>query len=122
MKVQGITPEYVEAMLATRLRPTADELIAMKVHGVTPDYVDGSTAARHRSQHRGRDCDEGPRHYAAASSVRFRRPGLDIRIADDFIAARVHGITPEFVKTAIDHGFQDLTVDKLIMLRNTDVI
>ena len=47
---------------------------------------------------------------------------IDIRIADDFIAAKVQGITPEFVKRAIEHGFHDLSIEKLMMLQNIDVI
>ncbi len=121
MKVQGISPEYVEGMLATQFRPTADELIAMKVQGVTPAYV--SELRKLVADLSIDDVIAMKVHGITPSLIRdIQAAGLDIRIADDFIAAQVHGITPQFVKTAIDHGFQDLTIDKLIMLRNANVI
>lgn len=121
MKVQGITPAYIQSMLATKLRPGVDQLIAMKVHGVTPEYI---------SEARRLVADVSIDH-AIAMKVHGITPeyiremqaaGIDIRIADDFIAAKVQGITPELVKRAVEHGFQDLSVGKLMMLRNIDVI
>jgi beta-lactamase regulating signal transducer with metallopeptidase domain len=93
MKVQGITPDYIVETRRLVADPSIDDVIAMKVHGITPGFISG-----------------------------LQKAGLDIRTADDFVAARVHGITPEFVTTALNHGFRDLTVEKLIMLRNIDVL
>lgn len=93
MKIHGVTSDYVDETRRFVVDPSIDDFIAMKIHGVTPQFIQEMQAA-----------------------------GLDIRIVDDFIAARVQGITPEVVKRAIDHGFGDLTLDKLIMLRNADVI
>ena len=46
MKVQGITPEYAQAMAKAGYgKPSADDLIAMKVQGVTPEYVSELRAA-----------------------------------------------------------------------------
>ena len=39
MKVQDVTPEYVEEIRAMGFKPDADEIIAMKVHDITPEYV-----------------------------------------------------------------------------------
>ena len=39
MKVQGITPEYVDQMRALGFKPDVDQLIGMKVQGITPEYV-----------------------------------------------------------------------------------
>lgn len=93
MKIHGVTSDYVDQTRRFVIDPSIDDFIAMKIHGITPQFIREMQAA-----------------------------GLDIRIADDFIAARLQGITPEVVKSAIDHGFGDLTLDRLVMLRNTGVI
>ena len=121
MKVQDITPEYIEGMRAMRFDPNVDELIAMKVQGVTPDYVD--EIRRLIADPGIEDLIAMKVHGITPGFIRdLQAAGLDLRTADDLIAVAVHDITPEFVKTALDHGFQDLTVDKLIMLRSADVI
>jgi hypothetical protein len=42
--------------------------------------------------------------------------------AEEAIAAKVQGITPEFVERARKHGFQNLTLEKLLMLKNSGVL
>jgi hypothetical protein len=42
--------------------------------------------------------------------------------SDDVIGAKVQGITPEFIERARKHGFQNLTLDKLISLKNADIL
>jgi beta-lactamase regulating signal transducer with metallopeptidase domain len=93
MKIHGVTADYVDQTRRFVVDPSIDDLIAMKVHGITPQFI---------------------REIQSA--------GLDTRVANDFIAARLQGITPEVVKSAIDQGFGDLTLDRLVMLRNTGVI
>jgi hypothetical protein len=41
---------------------------------------------------------------------------------DEAIAAKVQGITPEFIAKVRSHGFKDLTLDKLIALKQTGVL
>ncbi|MEQ1353942.1 MAG: M56 family metallopeptidase [Candidatus Acidiferrum sp.] len=92
MKVQDVTPEYVRAMKATGLQLDADDIIAMKVQDVTPEYVKEMQAA-------GLKLDK----YAV-------------------IGAKVQGITPEFIERARKHGFQNLTIDKLMALKNSGAL
>jgi beta-lactamase regulating signal transducer with metallopeptidase domain len=121
MKVQGITPEYINGMLATQLDPEVDELIAMKVHGVTPEYIDD--VRRLVVDLRLEEVIAMKVHGITPQFIQgMQSSGLDIRIAEDLIAAKVHAITPELVKSAVEQGFQDLTVQKLMMLRNIDVL
>jgi bla regulator protein blaR1 len=91
MKVQGITPEYAKNFNNIGLHPTTDELIGMKVQGVTADYIKELQAA-----------------------------GFKVDI-DDAIGAKVQGITPEFIAKVRSHGFKDLTLDKLIALKQAGV-
>jgi beta-lactamase regulating signal transducer with metallopeptidase domain/sporulation protein YlmC with PRC-barrel domain len=92
MKVQGVTPEYIRDIRALGLNPSADEIVGMKVQGVTPDYV------------------------KALQSAGFK-PDVD-----EVIGAKVQGITPEFIDAARKHGFQNLTIDKLMQLKNLGIL
>jgi beta-lactamase regulating signal transducer with metallopeptidase domain len=92
MKVQGVTPEYVRELKTLELQLDTDEVIAMKVQGVTPEYIKDMQAAGLK---------------------------LDTRGA---IEAKVQGITPEFIEKARKHGFQNLTIDKLMALKNSGVL
>jgi beta-lactamase regulating signal transducer with metallopeptidase domain len=92
MKVQGVTPEYVRDIRATGLNPTARQIVAMRVQGVDADYVKALKAA-----------------------------GLQNLTVEDYIRAKVMGITPEFVAKARSQGFKDLDLRKLIALRNANI-
>ena len=41
---------------------------------------------------------------------------------DELIGAKVQGVTPEFIEQARKHGFQNLTLEKLIQLRHLGVL
>ncbi len=119
MKVQGITPEYVREMRGLGLKVDSDELIGMKVQGVTPEYVKGfNDMGFHPSP------DEligmkvqgvTPAYLKELQSAGFK---VDV---DDAIGAKVQGVTPEFIAKVKSHGFKDLTLDKLITLKETGV-
>ena len=120
MKVQGITPDYVREMRALGLKVDADELVGMKVQGVTPEYVKGfNDMGFHPST------DEligmkvqgvTPAYLKELQSAGFK---VDV---DDAIGAKVQGVTPEFIAKVKSHGFKDLTLDKLIALKQTGVL
>ncbi len=92
MRVQDVTPEYVRDLKALGLKPTASELIAMRVQDVTPEYVKALQAA-----------------------------GFKFNISD-IIGAKVQDVTPEFIERAQKHGFKDLTLQKLIQLRQLGIL
>jgi len=92
MRVQGVTPEYVREIRALGLKPTSDEIVGMRVQGVTPEYIKALQAT-----------------------------GLKFDV-DELIGAKVQGITPEFVEKARKHGFQNLSLEKLIQLRHLGVL
>jgi len=90
--VQGVTPEYIREIRALGLNPSTDDIVGMKVQGVTPEYI------------------------KALQSAGFK-PN-----ADEVIDAKVQGITPEFIDLARKHGFQNLTIDKLIQLKQLGIL
>jgi len=92
MKVQGVTPEYVRELKAMGFQLDARDVIAMKVQGVTAEYI-----------------------------KRLQSAGLKLD-ARGVIGAKVQGITPEFIETARSHGFQNLSIDKLMALKHSGVL
>jgi beta-lactamase regulating signal transducer with metallopeptidase domain len=121
MKVQGITPEYIEGVLATGLHPAVDQLIAMKVQGVTSQYVRDTRAVVIEPA-----VDEliaMKVHEITPEFIReLQAAGLDARYGEDFIAAKLHGITPELIERAVQQGIGDLRLQELIELKNADVL
>jgi beta-lactamase regulating signal transducer with metallopeptidase domain len=92
MRVQGVMPEYVREIYSLGVKPTADEFISMRVQNVTADYIRALQSA-----------------------------GLKFDV-DGVIAAKVQGVTPEFIERAIKRGFQNLTLDKLIQLKQKGIL
>ncbi len=92
MKVQDVTPEWVRGIQALGLKPSVNQLIGMKVQDVTPEYI------------------------KALQSAGFN-PSVD-----EIIGAKVQDVTPEFINRAKQHGFKDLTLEKLIRLRQLGIL
>jgi hypothetical protein len=121
MKVQGVTPEYVRDMRsAADPKLSGREVVAMKVQGVTPEYVrelkslgfqlDVSDVIAMKVQ-----------GVTAEYIKRMQSAGLKLD-AHGVIGAKVQGITPEFIEKARNHGFQNLSIDKLMMLKHSGVL
>lgn len=119
MKVQGVTPEYVREMRGLGLKLSSDEIIGMKVQGITPEYV---KSFQELGLHP--DTDEligmKVQGITAAYLKELQAAGYKVDI-DEAISAKVMGITPEFIATVRSHGFKDLTLEKLIALKQTGV-
>jgi beta-lactamase regulating signal transducer with metallopeptidase domain/uncharacterized protein YnzC (UPF0291/DUF896 family) len=92
MRVQNVTPEYVRDIKALGLKPSTNELIAMRVQDVSPEYIKALQSA-----------------------------GFKLGI-NDIISAKVQDVTPEFIERAQKHGFKDLTLQKLIQLRQLGIL
>jgi hypothetical protein len=81
----------VRQIRAAGFNPDNGELIAMKVQGVTPEYRKALEDA-----------------------------GYKLSVSET-IAAKVMNITPEFIAKVRAGGFKNLSVDKLIQLKNADI-
>jgi beta-lactamase regulating signal transducer with metallopeptidase domain len=119
MKVQGITPEYVKQMRGLGLKLDSDDIIGMKVQGVTPEYVKGFNDI---GVHPTSDELIGMKVQGVTPQYfkELRDTGFKVDV-DDVIGAKVQGVTPEFIAQVRSHGFKDLTLDKLIALKETGV-
>jgi hypothetical protein len=117
MKVQGITPEYAQAMANVGFgKPSADDLIAMKVHGVTPEYVSELRAAGLQPGSIGdlvsyRIFKVTPEFVSAMKAA-----GFDSIPPEKLVALRVHNVTPEYART-VKQQYPDATIDQLVQLR-----
>jgi beta-lactamase regulating signal transducer with metallopeptidase domain len=147
-KTQDVSPEYVKAMRATGLDPNADELLMMKIQSVTPQYVkamrdaglDGH-ALTFISMRVQDVTPEFVRAMRAAGVKPDAQKMIEMRVqdvtpeyfqkmkaqgialdAESAIQARVFDISPEYVAKVRDHGFKDLTIEKLVALKNADVL
>jgi beta-lactamase regulating signal transducer with metallopeptidase domain len=119
MKVQGITPEYVREMRGLGLKVDSDDLIGMKVQGVTPEYVKGFNDI---GLHPSTDDLIGMKVQGVTADYlkELQAAGFKVDI-DDAIGAKIQGVTPEFIAKVRSHGFKDLTLEKLIALKQAGV-
>jgi beta-lactamase regulating signal transducer with metallopeptidase domain len=92
MRIQGVTPEYVRDIRALGLKPSVNEFISMRVQDVTPEYIKALQAAGYKLS------------------------------VNDIISAKVQDVSPEFIERAQKHGFKDLTLQKLIQLRQLGIL
>jgi hypothetical protein len=117
MKVQGITPEYAQAMAKVGFgKPSADDLIAMKVQGVTPEYVSELRAAGLQPGSIGdlvsyRIFKVTPEFVSA-----MRAAGYDSIPPEKLVALRVHKVTPEYARK-VKQQYPNATLDELVQLR-----
>ncbi len=146
MKIQGITPEYARSMATLGFgKPTDEELIELKIFGVTPETVQGMKAAgivpsKLQDLVSYQIFKVTPEFVAGMKDA-----GFSSIPPSKLVELRVHGVTPEsakatrqqfpdvtldqliqlhifhidaaFIASAKSHGFEHLTVDKLVRLR-----
>jgi beta-lactamase regulating signal transducer with metallopeptidase domain/uncharacterized protein YnzC (UPF0291/DUF896 family) len=120
MKVQDVTPAYLKGLHAQGIDPSAGDAIAMRIQQVTPEYVrDIQALGLKPSVHELiAMCvqDVTPEYIKALQSAGFK---LSI---NEIISAKVQDVTPEFIEQARRHGFKDLTLHKLIQLRQLGIL
>ena len=87
-RIFQVTPQFAEGMKAAGFKDLdSKKLLALRVQGVTPEY---------------------------AKSIAQQYPGATV---DDVIKTRIFRIDSDFIALAKKHGFNDLSLDKLVELR-----
>ena len=151
MRIQGVTPEFADEMAKVGFgKPTVDQLMSLKVQGVTPEFAaklhaDGIEASSFNDLVTYRIFNVSPEFVAEMKSAGFgdipakklvalRVQGITPEFAkdmkaqfgnvtlDDLIQLRVFGIDPDFIASAKRHGFEPLTVQKLVKLRISGIL
>ena len=121
MKIQGVTPEYVKDMRALGLKLDSDDVVGMKIQGLTPEYVKEMRAAT--GENLDADTIVGAKIQGVTPAYIKELQAAGFKVdAEDATAAKIQGITPEFIANARSHGFKNLTLDKLIALKNSGVL
>ncbi len=120
LKIQNVTPSYLKGLHDQGIDPSADDAIAMRIQDVTPEYVrDMHALGLKPSTHElisMRIQDVTPEYVKALQSAGFK---FDV---NDIISAKVQDVTPEFIEQVMKHGFKDLTLHKLIQLRQLGIL
>ena len=117
MKVQGITPEYAQAMAKVGFgKPSADDLIAMKVQGVTPEYVSDLRAAGMQPSSIGDLVSYRIFKVTPEFLTAMKAAGFDSIPPQKLVALRVQNVTPEYART-VKQQYPNVTIDELIQLR-----
>jgi len=151
MKIQGVTPEYARAMSQLGFgKLSADDLIACKIHGVsaeaiaefkkqglevksiqdaisyrifniTPEFTDGMSKAGFKNLDSKkllalRVQGVTPEY---AQSIAQQYPGASV---DDVIKTKIFHIDADFIAEAKKHGFNNLSLEKLVQLRISGVL
>ncbi len=119
MKIQGVTPEYVEQMRSMGFQPSEEEIVGMKIQGVTPEYIKEMRSLGfepNTEQIIGMKIQGVTPEYVRALAAE----GYKLN-AEQVTSAKIMGVTPEFIQKAKSHGFTNLTIDKLIQLKNADI-
>ncbi len=117
MKIQGVTPQFAQSMGALGFgKPTADELVSLKIFGVTPETVkelhaSGLDATSFQDLVSYRIFKVTPEFVAGMKDAGFS--GIP---AKKLVELRVQGVTPEFAR-ATKQQFPDVTVEQLVQLR-----
>jgi len=113
LKIQGVTPEYVQKMKELGIRPDADTLVGMKVQGVTPQYIADLRAAGVNVDNEeiiGMKVQGVDAGYVRA----LQQEGIHAD-ADEIIGMKVQGVTPEYVHGLKEQGFQPSADDLIAM-------
>jgi beta-lactamase regulating signal transducer with metallopeptidase domain len=87
-RIFEVTPQFLEGMKAAGFKDLdSKKLVALRVQGVTPEY---------------------------ARSIAQQYPGATV---DDVIKTRIFKIDADFIAEAKKHGFNNLSLEKLVQLR-----
>ncbi|HEY8996886.1 MAG TPA: M56 family metallopeptidase [Edaphobacter sp.] len=117
MKVQGITVDYAQRMAKAGYgTPSADDLIALKTFGVTPEEAEklhaeggGRTSLKELVRYK-------IFRVTPEFAAEMKAAGFGELSPDKLVALRIQNVTPEFAKS-MRQKFPQVTVDQLIQMK-----
>jgi beta-lactamase regulating signal transducer with metallopeptidase domain len=117
MKIQNVTAEYIRGMQQAGFgKLTANDLVACKIQGVTPEYLselknEGFAIENVQQAISFRIFKVTPEFLTGMKAA-----GFDHLSSEQVIALRVQGVTPEFAKQ-LTQDFSGITVDNLVQAK-----
>jgi len=121
-KAMGITPEYVAQMKAAGITAKdLRELVSVKAVGVTPEYVKAMSATGFTGLST-RDLISLRAQGVTPEYVRWVKqtfPNADMHQVNQ---AAVFHVDADFIAKAKSHGFNDVSLDKLVKLKMTGLL
>jgi hypothetical protein len=121
-KIQDVTAEYIAQLKRDGLEvKTIQEAISYRIFNVNPEYVAQMKAAGfdglgHEQLMALRVQDVTPEY---AKSIRQQFPGATV---EDIVKTKIFNIDAAFIATAKRHGFNDLSLEKLVKLRISGIL
>lgn len=116
-KIHGVTPEYVRGIMNSGYpKPSADDLIALKIQGVTPEYVTGLRNSGLAPEDIRELVSFKIFNITPEYASEMKAAGFGTLPAKKLIALKVQGVTPEFAKSA-KQQYPDATAEDLIQLK-----
>jgi beta-lactamase regulating signal transducer with metallopeptidase domain len=117
MKVQGITPDYARSMSNTGYgKLSADDLISLKTFGVTPEMVEKMKAAGVAPKTIHELVSYRVFKITPEYATEWKDAGFGSLSADKLLQMRVQNVTPEFARS-MRQRYPDVTVDQLVQMK-----
>ncbi len=116
-KIQGVTPEYIALLKQQGLEAgTVHDAIAFRIFGVTPEFVSSMKAAgfSNLSTHQLMALRVQGVTPEYAKSITQEFPGATV---EDVVQTKIFNIDAAFIDSAKKHGFNNLSLQKLVKLR-----
>lgn len=120
MKVHGVTPEYISALIAADpsfASLSIDELVAMRIHGVSPEKVREYSRLGYRGLTRKQIMNMSIHGVSPGYIGEMAKAGYPRLSPDQLVKMRIHGVSPAYVREFKAAGYDDLTADELVKMR-----
>lgn len=117
MKVQGVTPEYAKSMAEAGYgKPSAQDLISLKIFGITPETIkrmrEQGVAPASLHDLISYSIFKVTPEYASS----MKEAGFGTIPPQKLLQLRIQGVTPEYARS-IRQRYPEVTVDQLVQLK-----
>lgn len=122
-RIHGVNPKTVAEIKQLGFPTlTIDQIMAARIHGVTPEHLRGLKEAGFADLSFDRAVAARIHGVTPQFAKAVRDTGFAVKDFEELLGARIHGVTPEFIAKAQKMGFKDLTFDKIVRLKQFNII